>query len=198
MLGCILLNVFTDWFAEGVKHIINWQALDHMLFVVALCLPFYVKDWKKIVGLITAFTVGHSITLALTALQVISVNVKWIEFFIPITIAITCINNIKRAYGKQAGFSWVNYFLAAVFGCIHGVAFAKDFTSIFTPKEILPILLSFNIGIEAAQIIVILLVMMICYIVVHLRLISLKWWTVVGSSAILAYVMYLAYLNYPL
>ena len=59
---------FKLYFGLGTDHILNWEALDHILFVAALCLRYLIKDWKKVVVLVTAFTIGHSITLALSAL----------------------------------------------------------------------------------------------------------------------------------
>ena len=86
---------FTLYFNLGVEHILTPDALDHILFVTALCLRYMWKDWKKVVVLVTAFTIGHSVTLALSALNYINFNTDWIEFLIPLTIAATCINNIK-------------------------------------------------------------------------------------------------------
>src|SRR6202000_1946516 len=90
------MEAFKLYFGIGTQHILTWEAMDHILFVAALCLRYLIKDWKKVVVLVTAFTIGHSITLVLSALQLIHVNTRWIEFLIPITIVATAINNLLQ------------------------------------------------------------------------------------------------------
>src|SRR5580693_638006 len=87
---------FKLYFGVGIDHILNWEALDHILFVAALCLRYLLKDWKKVVVLVTAFTIGHSATLALSALGLVHLPARWIEFFIPLTILATAINNLLQ------------------------------------------------------------------------------------------------------
>ena len=81
---------FPLYFELGWQHILDWQGYDHILFITALCGVYLLYDWKKVLILVTAFTVGHSITLALSVFNLISIQTSWIEFFIPITIAFTC------------------------------------------------------------------------------------------------------------
>src|ERR1043165_1941913 len=95
------MQEFTFYFRLGIEHILTWDAMDHILFVTALCLRYMWKDWKKVVVLVTAFTIGHSVTLALSALNYINFNTAWIEFLIPLTIAATCINNIIQKKPEQ-------------------------------------------------------------------------------------------------
>ena len=85
---------FNLYFRLGIDHILTWEALDHILFVTALCLRYLLKDWKKVIILVTAFTIGHSITLALAGLGYVHFSKTWIEFLIPLTILATAINNI--------------------------------------------------------------------------------------------------------
>src|SRR6266496_4815607 len=92
---------FTFYFQLGTEHILTPDAIDHILFVTALCLRYLWSDWKKVIVLVTAFTIGHSITLGLSALNYIYVDSKWIEFFIPLTIAATCINNMAQQRSPQ-------------------------------------------------------------------------------------------------
>lgn len=87
---------FKLYFGLGTEHILTWEALDHILFVAALCLRYLIKDWRKVVVLVTAFTIGHSITLALSALGLVQVSTRWIEFLIPLTIVATAINNMVQ------------------------------------------------------------------------------------------------------
>lgn len=93
------MNSFIFYFAEGWKHIISWDALDHQLFIVALAIIYTFRDWKKVLVLVTAFTIGHSVTLALSVFDIIRVPSAWIEFLIPVTILITALWNMLR--GKQ-------------------------------------------------------------------------------------------------
>ncbi len=101
---------FTFYFKLGIEHILTLDALDHILFVAALCLRYLWQDWKKVVVLVTAFTIGHSLTLALSAFGYIKVNSGWIEFLIPLTIAATCINNIYQRSSEQK--SWYRSYIS--------------------------------------------------------------------------------------
>src|ERR1700710_2864618 len=113
---------FKLYFGVGTDHILNWEALDHILFVAALCLRYLVKDWKKVVVLVTAFTIGHSVTLALSALGLVHVATRWIEFLIPLTIVATALNNLlqRPAQVEHPSRLPVIYFFALFFGLIHG------------------------------------------------------------------------------
>src|ERR1700730_10622565 len=109
------MNDFTLFFSEGIRHITDFRGYDHILFVVALCLPYLLKDWRKVLVLVTAFTLGHSVTLGLSIYNKILVPTKWIEFLIPVTIIITALENLGV---KQFEFkrSTVRYASALVFG----------------------------------------------------------------------------------
>ena len=85
------MNEFALYFTLGREHIIDWQGIDHILFVMALCVRYQFADWRKLLVLITAFTIGHSVTLALSVFNLIHFSTKWIEFLIPVTIVITAI-----------------------------------------------------------------------------------------------------------
>jgi hypothetical protein len=111
---------FWLYFTLGREHIADLSGYDHILFVAALCLGYLPRDWKKILVLVTAFTVGHSITLALSVLNIIEVSSKWIEFLIPVTIVITALACTYRKPGNNQKMSPV-YLLTVVFGLIHGL-----------------------------------------------------------------------------
>lgn len=143
------------YFQLGFDHILDLEGYDHMLFLLALCIPFTIKDWKKVLILATAFTVGHSVTLIFSTLEIISFPTKWVEFFIPITIIIAALFDLFR---KQGGKLSLHYFLAFGFGLIHGMGFSNFLRSSLFPGEESKLvwqLLSFNIGIEIGQIIII-------------------------------------------
>ena len=115
---------FIFYLKLGWEHIISLDALDHQLFVLVLVAVYSFGDWKKILVLVTAFTIGHSITLALSTLDIIRISSDWVEFLIPLTIVITAFDNIIFK-GNQSKLMRINYFLALFFGLIHGVGFAN-------------------------------------------------------------------------
>src|ERR1700755_2755456 len=94
------MSDFKLYFGIGIEHILNPEALDHILFVAALCLRYLMKDWKKVIVLVTAFTIGHSVTLALSALGWVHFATRWIEFLIPLTIVATALNNLTQQPGQ--------------------------------------------------------------------------------------------------
>ena len=130
---------FKLYFGIGTQHILTWEAMDHILFVAALCLRYLVKDWKKVVVLVTAFTIGHSITLALSALGMVHFATRWIEFLIPVTIVATAINNLLQRQGQVDHPSKLPliYFFALFFGLIHGLAFANSLLSLIGGDNLL-------------------------------------------------------------
>ncbi len=151
------MNQFQLYFTIGWQHIANWQAIDHWLFLAALCLKYPLSEWKKILVLITAFTIGHSITLALSTLQLLVISTNWIEFLIPCTILFTAIGNLwapavsYKSSKRNSGRFW--YAVALVFGCVHGLGFSNYLKSMLgKEQQIFVELLSFNLGIEIAQI----------------------------------------------
>jgi hypothetical protein len=188
---------FTFYFKLGTEHILTPDALDHILFVTALCLRYLWKDWKKVVVLVTAFTIGHSLTLALSALNLIHVNAGWIEFFIPLTIAATCINNIVQHHSEQKSRLPLIYFFALFFGLIHGLAFAGQFLSLEGKEGLISHLLAFNVGIEAAQLLIVLIVLLLSYMIVQLLKLPRLAWLRGASAVILVLSLFWAYKRFP-
>jgi hypothetical protein len=176
---------FRLYFGIGIEHILNLEALDHILFVSALCLRYLLKDWKKVVVLVTAFTIGHSITLVLSALGLVHFATRWIEFLIPITIVATAINNLTQRARQVEHPSRLPliYFFALFFGLIHGLAFANSLLSLVGREGIFIPLLAFNLGIEAAQLLVVAVILAISFIFVQLIRLRRVWW-VWGVSAL--------------
>ncbi len=188
---------FKLWFEEGVKHILTLSALDHILYLIALCLCFSIRDWKKVLVLITAFTIGHSITLFLTTLEYISINTKLVEFCIPLTIASTAIINMlqKENNTQRIGFLYV---LALFFGFIHGMAYGVNaIGSLYTGQEAIINVLGFNIGIELAQLLIVLVILMLSYLFITIIKINKNYWRIGISSIILVYAVYLSFQNFP-
>jgi hypothetical protein len=178
---------FKLYFGIGIEHILNLEALDHILFVAALCLRYLIKDWKKVVVLVTAFTIGHSITLVLSALGLVHIATRWIEFLIPMTIVATAINNLTQRTRQVEHPSRlpVIYFFALFFGLIHGLAFANSLLSLVGGEGIFIPLLAFNLGIEAAQLLVVAIILAISFIFVQLIRLRRVWWVWGVSTLVL-------------
>lgn len=175
---------FGLYFELGCGHILSWQAYDHILFLVALCGIYLLTDWQKVLILVTAFTIGHAITLALSVLNFVMLPTKWIEFLIPLTIVITAAVNIarKRNFNNKVNLS---YIFALFFGLIHGLGFSNYLKSLLGKKNnIIPELLAFNIGLETGQIITVLIVLLISFIVVNVFRKQKREWQLFLSSAI--------------
>ena len=180
------MSEFSLYFQLGLEHILDPQGYDHILFVVALCAIYLISDWKKVLILVTAFTIGHSITLALATLQVISFKTELIEFLIPTTILVTALSNIARKDGVARNSRiQLNYTLAMFFGLIHGLGFSTFLRSILgKDQSIFTQLLAFNIGLEIGQIIIVAVFMIASFIIVDLFGLNRRDWKMIISSAI--------------
>ena len=151
------MNAFTFYFPMGWEHIINREALDHQLFIIALAALYTWSDWKKVLILVTAFTIGHSVTLLLSVLDWIRLDSKWVEFLIPLTIMITAGLNLFQHSQKQIT-SIRTYGLALFFGFIHGMGFANSIRFMLAQdQEIGWGLFGFNVGLEVGQVLVVVL-----------------------------------------
>ncbi|MBS1488122.1 MAG: HupE/UreJ family protein [Bacteroidetes bacterium] len=181
------MGEFSIYFVLGREHILDYaNGYDHILFVVVLCALYTWSDWKRVLVLVTAFTIGHSITLALATLGVISVNSNLIEFLIPLTIFVTALSNIfkKENLASQPKIQ-INYLFALFFGLIHGMGFSNYLRALLgKSSSILSPLLAFNLGLEFGQIIVVTLFLTISYILVKWLKVSQRDWKMVISSAI--------------
>ena len=181
------MSEFQVYFQEGREHILNWKyGYDHILFVVALCALYLMRDWKKVLILVTAFTIGHSVTLALAALNIIPVNEELIEFLIPTTIFITAISNFFRdEESVHERNVHINYIYALLFGLIHGMGFSNYFRTILgKDRGIVSQLLAFNLGLELGQIIIVVIFLTLTFIFVDLFGINRRDWKLVISSMI--------------
>lgn len=164
------------FFSLGWHHIISTGALDHILFITALSAIYIFRDWKKVLILVTAFTIGHSLTLALSAYDVIRINSKLVEILIPCTIVITAAFNFFQKDFVQKKIQ-LNYFFALFFGLIHGMGFANSIRFMLPQHETIAVpLLSFNIGLEAGQIVIVLLVLLLSYFFITILNIPRKIW----------------------
>ncbi len=158
-------NTLSSFFITGWEHIVDINAYDHLLFVMTLCAAFQLKQWRQILVIITAFTIGHSCTLILSSLKLVPSNSAIIETLIPITIMITAIANIVN-YKKENKKSdvRVKYGIALAFGLIHGLAFANNFKFMLMSDDIVMPLFVFNLGIEIGQLFIVLLFMIVLWL----------------------------------
>ncbi len=179
------MNTFELYFKLGLHHIADLNAYDHILFITTLCLIYTLKQWRKMLVLVTAFTIGHSVTLALATLNIIRISIEWIEFLIPLTIFITAFANILQKSGKVSATRHLfKYFTAMIFGLIHGLGFSNYLKSLLgLEKSILGPLFSFNLGIELGQIIIVVVTMAITWILVDLLGVQRRDWNLVVSGA---------------
>ncbi|OOV17145.1 HupE/UreJ family protein [Flavobacterium sp. LM4] len=186
------MSEFWIYFQIGLKHVLDIHAYDHVLFLIALTTPYAFKDWKRILLLVTVFTVGHTLALLLSVFGIIAVKANLVEFLIPITILAAAMFNLFTA-GKSSKNESVNlvFFLTLFFGIIHGLGFSNYFKTILggTPSSKLVPLLEFALGIEAAQLIVVFVVLILSYIVQTVFRFSKRDWALVMSAFIIGVVI---------
>lgn len=180
------MSDFLFYFSLGWHHIISADALDHQLFVLALASVYTFTDIKKVLILVTAFTIGHSLTLVLSVLDIIRFNGKWVEFLIPCTIFITAINNIVRIDSKGAS-ARINYYLALAFGLIHGMGFANAIRIMLAKDQKLGWgLFGFNVGLEAGQIFVVTIILIFALLFLKYFKVKQRDWVLFLSAAVFA------------
>jgi hypothetical protein len=186
------MSQFWIYFQIGLKHVLDIHSYDHVLFLIALAVPFSFKDWKRIVLLVTLFTIGHTTALLLAVFGIIAIKVNVVELLIPITILITALFNLFTA-GKSSKKDSINlvFFITLFFGIIHGLGFSNYFKSILggSPSSKLLPLSEFALGIESAQIIVVFVVLILSYIVQTIFRFSKRDWTLVMSAFIIGVVL---------
>lgn len=167
---------FGIYFTLGLEHITDINGFDHMLFIAALMAPFAIKDFKQILILVTAFTVGHSLTLALASLKIIPFNPTVIELLIPVTIFITGIYNLIRKE-SATNSKTISYLIALIFGLIHGMGFSNFFQSLLGKESsIIKPLFAFNLGVEAGQILFVFILLSIQFLLLRILKFKFSWW----------------------
>ena len=191
------MNDLAFYFKLGWHHIISRDALDHQLFILALAAVYLVNDWKKVLVLVTAFTIGHSFTLALSVYDIIRANDRWVEFLIPCTIIITAAFNFLQTNTQTKKLS-ANYFFALFFGLIHGLGFANSIRFMLAKDQSIGwSLFGFNIGLEAGQITVVSFILLMSYLFVDRIGVKRKGWIIFLSSAALLWAAKFAFERIP-
>jgi hypothetical protein len=183
---------FIFYFQIGWKHILSWDATDHIYFIGALAIIYSFKDWKKVLVLVTAFTIGHAFTLYLSALDIFRFSVEWVEFAIPCTIVITAASNLLIKQEKKTK-GILQYLLALGFGLVHGMGYANYIRMMLSSNQnLVPSLFSFNVGLEMGQILVVVLVLSSKWILGKYNLVSARILVTVVSIYILIVSLILA------
>lgn len=179
---------FFLYFKMGLNHVLDFSAYDHILFLIVLAVVFTNFQWKNVIWLVTLFTIGHSITLALSAYGVLKVRTDLIEFLIPLTIFITGVINIIDSKKDATKKGNINLLLALFFGLIHGIGFSNYFKMMVGQEEnkILP-LIEFGLGIELAQVIIVVSVLIIGMLLKNLLRVDKRDWILVCSSIVVGF-----------
>lgn len=176
---------FLFYFQIGWKHILSWDATDHIYFITALAIIYSFQDWKKVLVLVTAFTIGHALTLYLSALDVFRFSVEWVEFAIPCTIVITAASNLFISSEKKTK-GMLQYLFALGFGLVHGMGYANYIRMMLSSNQnLVGSLFSFNIGLEMGQILVVGMVLSLKWLLAKYNLISANRLTIAVSVYIL-------------
>lgn len=188
---------FGFYFKLGWDHIMSIDALDHILFVFVLAAIYMLNDWKQVLILITAFTIGHSITLALSTMNLVQVSSEWVEFLIPCTIVFTAITNLFYKNFTQRTVR-LNYFLALFFGLIHGLGFANTLRFILAQDQSLGwSLFGFNVGLEAGQVIIVFIILLLAQVFIQHLKVARRDWVLFVSAATLSLALKMALERLP-
>ena len=181
------------WFnvQYGLNHVLDLNGYDHVLFLMVLAVPYLFKDWKRVLLLVSTFTLGHTLSLVLASYDIVSVNAKLVEFLIPITILITAIYNVFTAGKKERGNKIGLYFFTTLFfGLVHGLGFAREFRMFAGQSENkLELLVEFALGIELAQVIIVFIVLFIGFLFQTIFRFSRRDWVMVLSAIVIGLVI---------
>lgn len=188
---------FGFYFKFGWDHIIDIGALDHIFFIAALAAIYMLKDWKQVLILVTAFTIGHAITMILSAKNMVEINSGWVEFLIPCTILVTGITNLfQKTFTHRA--IRINYFLALFFGLIHGLAYASLIKfMVIDEQSFIWSWFSFSVGLEAGQILVVFLILLLAQVFVGVLKLNRRVWVMAISLVVCVFALKMALERIP-
>jgi len=199
-----MASEFAVYLELGFQHIADLRAYDHILFVVALSAGYALTHWRQLLILVTAFTVGHSITLALATLRLISISGDLVEVLIPVTIVATGLFNVVESRMVEededppARARHIKYGLALFFGLIHGLGFSTFLRAVLGEEESIALpLFSFNVGLEIGQIVILSGILVLTYAMVQGLGVKSKHWALAlsGTTTVAALVMLLGRLT---
>ncbi|WP_431126645.1 HupE/UreJ family protein [Flagellimonas flava] len=193
------MQEFWFYIKLGFNHVLDLGAYDHILFLSALAIPFTFKNWKRVVILATIFTIAHCTSLALSAFEVMTMDVGLIEFLIPVTILLTALYNLTYVFGdSQASGRYVHVLATAFFGLVHGLGFSNYFKMLMAEQEdkVLP-LLGFATGIEFSQVAIILIILSVAFAVLDLLKVKRKLFIGIASILVIAITIPLLIATFP-
>jgi hypothetical protein len=185
------MSQFWLYFRLGLEHVLDWQAYDHVLFLIVLVASYSFITWKRVLWLVTLFTLGHTMALFLSVYEIVQVDSDYVEFLIPVTILVTALFDIATAGRKVKNTNFnVLYFTTLFFGLIHGLGFSSYFKMIAsgTTSKFWP-LVEFALGIEAAQLIVVLAVMILGFVFQNILNVSKRDWIIVSASIVIGIIL---------
>ena len=184
-----MLEDFFFYFRIGMEHVLEWGALDHILFLICLCVPFVLKDWLKVLTLVTFFTLGHTVSLLLGAFGLVSLKTNFVEFLIPITIFIAALANIFTAGRITSQNKKLTYGLALFFGTIHGLAYYGDLKMVLGSEGKVLKILEISLGVETAQLIIAGFIIIVGTLMQYVVSVSKRDWVMVVSAVTLGLIL---------
>lgn len=190
------MNTFWFYFDLGFDHVIDLGGLDHFYFLVALSLPFAFRNWRKLLLWVSLFTLGHSLSLLVTHFEWLKIDSQWVEFLIPVTICITCFSILFQKKHSQLNGIWIN-FITLFFGLIHGFGFGRYFKMIAVEVDAIMTLLEFALGLEFAQVLIVIFVLLINGLANGLLKIPRQKWQWIIASMVLSQAILMASNNWP-
>lgn len=190
------METFWFYFNLGLDHVLDLGGLDHFYFLVALAIPFGFVNWRKLLWWVSLFTIGHSLSLLITYFEWVKLDSSWVEFLIPVTICITCISLLFQKKHAQLEGIWINL-ITLFFGLIHGFGFGRYFKMITEEGEAIMALLEFAIGVEFAQVLIVIFVLFSNWVVLGLLKIQKQKWQWIVAAMILSQAIAMASNNWP-
>lgn len=187
---------FLFYFDLGFDHVLDIGGLDHFYFLVALSLPFAFKNWRRLLLWVSLFTLGHSLSLLVTHFEWLKIDAAWVEFLIPITICITCLSILVQKKHSHLKGVWINL-ITLFFGLIHGFGFGRYFKMIASEGEAILGLLEFALGVEFAQILIVIFVLFMNWIALGLLKIKALKWQLIIASMVLSQAILMTSNNWP-
>jgi hypothetical protein len=190
------METFWFYFDLGFYHVLDEGGLDHFYFLVALSLPFAFKNWRRLLLWVSLFTLGHSMSLLVTHFEWLKIDSDWVEFLIPITICITCLSILVQKKHSHLKGVWINL-ITLFFGLIHGLGFGRYFKMIASEGEAILGLLEFALGVEFAQILIVIFVLLVNWIAVGILKIQAQKWQLIIASMVLSQAILMTSNNWP-
>lgn len=187
---------FWFYFYLGFDHVLDIGGLDHFYFLVALSVPFAFKNWRKLLLWVSIFTLGHSLSLLISHYEWIKIKSEWVEFLIPVTICITCLSILFQKKHQQLSGDLIN-FITLFFGLIHGFGFGRYFKMVASEGDAISALIKFALGVEFAQILIVIFVLLVNLLILGLLKIKRNKWEWIIAAMVLSQALSMTINNWP-